>query len=90
MDSRRYGIGVMAEMLRMRTGQVVRLSDGASGQRYRVVSVEKVTKASLARGTDLFDQAVPHRLVMITCGGPFDLRTHRYRDNVVVTAEPVT
>jgi hypothetical protein len=28
-------------------------------------------------------------LTLITCGGPFDARTRHYRDNVVVTAEPV-
>lgn len=90
VDSRVYGIGVMAEMLRMRTGQTVTLTRGALAQEYRVVARSEVTKASLAAGTDLFDQAGPHRLVMITCGGPFDRRTHRYRDNVVVVADPVT
>jgi sortase family protein len=90
VDSRVYGIGVMAEMLRMRIGQTVTLTGADHVQAYRVVSKVKMAKASLAAGTDLFDQDVPHRLVMITCGGPFDLRTHRYRDNVVVIADPVT
>jgi hypothetical protein len=29
------------------------------------------------------------RLTLITCGGQFDRRTGHYRDNVVVTADPV-
>jgi hypothetical protein len=89
VDSRQYGMGAMAEMLRMKPGEIVKLGNGRHGQRYKVASVRNISKASLAEGTDLFDQDVPHRLVMITCGGPFDLRTHRYRDNVVVIADPV-
>jgi hypothetical protein len=27
--------------------------------------------------------------VLITCGGPFDVRQHHYRDNIVVIATPV-
>ncbi len=30
------------------------------------------------------------RLTLITCGGPFDRATGHYRDNVVVTASPIT
>jgi hypothetical protein len=62
----------------------------------RVYAIGNVTNGSmdaivhtLAAGTDLFDQDVKHRLVMITCGGPFDRHTHRYRDNVVIVATPV-
>jgi hypothetical protein len=29
------------------------------------------------------------RLVLVTCGGPFDRATGRYRDTIVVTAVPV-
>lgn len=33
---------------------------------------------------------VEGRLVLITCGGPFDRRTRHYRDNVIVYASPVS
>jgi hypothetical protein len=88
VDSARFGVGVLAEMLQMRPGQELKLADGTHGQVYRVESTRQVPKARLAAGTDLFDQAVKHRLVMITCGGPFDPKTHRYRDNVVIVASP--
>jgi Sortase domain len=90
VDSAQYGIGVLAEMLTMRPGQELKLADGLHGQRYRIETVVKLPKAELAAGTDLFDQNLKHRLVMITCGGPFDRKTHRYRDNVVLVATPVS
>ena len=35
------------------------------------------------------ERDVAHRLVLITCSGSFDRSTHRYADNLVVTAAPV-
>jgi Sortase domain len=90
VDSAQFGIGVLAEMLTMRPGQELKLADGRHGQTYRIETVQKLPKAELAAGTDLFAQNVKHRLVMITCGGPFDRKTHRYRDNVVLVATPVS
>lgn len=89
VDSATFGLGVLAEMLDMRVGQKLKVSNGKHAQGYRVQSIRKLPKAKLAAGTDLFDQDVKHRLVMITCGGPFDPATHRYRDNVVIVAQPV-
>jgi len=89
VDSAAFGVGVLAEMIDMRAGQNLKLADGKHGQVYRVETIRKVPKAKLTAGTDLFDQDVKHRLVMITCGGPFDPKTHRYRDNVVIVANPV-
>jgi hypothetical protein len=37
----------------------------------------------------IFDQQVAGRLVLVTCGGPFDSRTGHYLDNIVVYATPV-
>lgn len=89
IDSRRYGIGVLAEVAEARPGQEVRLSAGSRSLRYRIVSVRQVPKARLATGTDTFDLAGAARLALITCGGRFDARTHSYADNVVVLATPV-
>ena len=38
--------------------------------------------------TSLYSRRGAPRLVIVTCGGPFDRRTGRYRDNVVLTAVP--
>jgi hypothetical protein len=89
VDSVDFGVGVLAEMIDMRPGEDLKVADGKHGQVYRVETVRKVPKAKLAAGTDLFDQNLKHRLVMITCGGPFDPKTHRYRDNVVIVANPI-
>ena len=88
VDSADFGVGVLAEMLDMRSGQDLRLGDGKHGLTYRVESIRKVSKARLAAGSDLFDQNLKHRLVMITCGGPYDPKAHRYQDNVVIVAKP--
>jgi hypothetical protein len=37
---------------------------------------------------DLFATTGPPRLVLITCGGPFDSTTRNYQDNIVVFATP--
>jgi hypothetical protein len=89
VDIAGIGVGVLAEMLTMRPGQELTLGDGRQGQTYRVQTVRTVAKAKLTAGTGLFDQGHEHRLVLITCGGPFDRHTHRYRDNVVIVAAPV-
>jgi hypothetical protein len=90
VDSMQYGAGVLAEMLTVQTGAVITLTGpGGRSQAYRVSAVRQVDKARLAAGTGAFDQAVPGRLVLITCGGPFDRARHHYRDNVVVLASPI-
>ena len=89
VDSAVFGAGALAEMIDMRPGQDLKVADGKHSLIYRVATIRKVAKAKLTSETDLFDQDVKHRLVMITCGGPFDPRTHRYRDNVVIVASPV-
>jgi sortase (surface protein transpeptidase) len=88
VDSRRYGLGALAELARASVGQQVRVSSGGMTQTYRITQITRVPKARLAAGTDTFRQDVAPRLVLITCGGAFDTRTHTYADNVVVTAVP--
>jgi len=89
VDSRRLGLGVMAEMRTVRTGQLVVLSDGRHTVTYRIGSTTNVPQARLAADTNVFSQQVPHRLVLITCGGPFNTKTHHYTENIIVTADPV-
>jgi hypothetical protein len=59
-----------------------------SGVGYRVVSVEIITKAELARrSSELFSQHGAPKLVVVTCEG-YNWSTGEYADNVVVTATP--
>jgi hypothetical protein len=37
---------------------------------------------------DVYSRRGRPRLVLVTCGGPFDEARRHYRDNVVVTAVP--
>jgi hypothetical protein len=39
--------------------------------------------------TGIYSRNGSPRLVLVTCGGPFDVSTGHYRDNIVVTASPV-
>ena len=53
---------------------------------YRVVSVRAYPKSELP--ADVYSVRGPPRLVLVTCGGPFDRAARHYRDNIVVTAVP--
>jgi LPXTG-site transpeptidase (sortase) family protein len=88
IDARDQGVGFFARLLHVHPGDEVELSDSAYQLRYRVVSTRDVPKASLATTTNTFSQAVPGRLVLLTCTGPYDPKTH-YPDNLVVIAEPL-
>ncbi len=92
IDSQAYGIGALAELVHARLGQPITVRAGASAQTslltYRITARLEVPKAGLASGTDAFRQDVPGRLVLITCGGPYDAARHSYRDNLIVVASP--
>jgi hypothetical protein len=64
---------------------VVSTQDGKQ-YRYRITSVQRMPKPKLPTG--IFTQNGSRKLVLVTCGGPFDQHTHHYVDNVVVTAVP--
>ena len=87
-DSARRGAGAFYAIERARRGTrvSVRTSDGRT-RRYRVVSVKRMRKANLP--VDVFARTGKPRLVLVTCGGPFDQRSGHYKDNIVVTAVPL-
>jgi hypothetical protein len=89
VDAKDEGAGAFYALRRARRGDVVRLApqDGTV-RRFRVRSVATMPKDRLP--TRVFaGESGPRRLVLVTCGGPFDAARGHYRDNVVVTAEPV-
>jgi hypothetical protein len=83
-----------------RPGAFFRLREVAPGDRVEVsgpdgtpltlavTEVTRVPKAGLA-ATGAFDRSGPARVVLVTCGGPFDRARRSYEDNVVARAEPV-
>jgi hypothetical protein len=87
VDSARAGAGAFYRLGAARVGAVVRLATaGRRTYAYRVVSVRSYPKSALP--TAIYSREGPARLVLVTCGGPFDEATGHYRDNVVVTAVP--
>ena len=83
------GPGALYRLSRLEPGAevVVQREDGGAVA-YRVLGRELLPKAELPADA-LFTTGGPARLVLISCGGPFDEQTRTYRDNVVVVAEPV-
>lgn len=55
---------------------------------FKVTAVRTYHKKSLPY-REIFDQSVPGRIALVTCGGPFDASTGNYLDNIVVYGVPV-
>jgi hypothetical protein len=88
VDSATAGAGAFFHLKDAKPGDHVQLAT-ASGRTftYKVVSVKSYLKSQLP--TDVWSRLGPPRLVLVTCGGPFDHKTRHYRDNIVLTAVPV-
>jgi hypothetical protein len=89
VDSVKGGIGPIAELLRARPGQRIRVSGDGTTQLFEVASARLTPRASLSDETAVFSVEGPSRLVLITCAGPFDGERGGYRDNMIVIARPV-
>jgi Sortase domain len=88
VDSARGGAGAFFKLQSARAGNRVQLvTAGRRAYAYRVISVRSYPKSALP--TSVYSVRGAPRLVLVTCGGPFDAETGHYRDNVVVTAVPV-
>ena len=85
VDSARAGAGAFFSLHKAQVGDRVQIR-AASGRTfsYRVTSVRSHRKNALP--TSVYSGKGAPRLVLVTCGGPFNHATGRYRDNIVVTA----
>ncbi len=85
VDSAVRGAGAFFRLREVGPGELV-VAVGVDGRTitYRIVARRTVDKNDLVAATDPFRQDLDHRLVLITCGGPFDSARRHYRDNVVV------
>jgi len=88
VDSFVDGIGPIAELLSAEVGDVVQLDGQNLSQTFAVSSSTLVPRTSLADHAATYSFVGPHRLVLITCGGPYDAAGGGYRDNLIVVAEP--
>ncbi len=87
VDSATAGAGALFRLHEARPGDRIRVTT-RNGRTftYRVTSVRTMPKEQLP--PDIYSRKGKPRLVLVTCGGPFDASTRHYRDNVVVTAVP--
>ena len=88
VDSARAGVGALFGLANLGPGRQVVVTTTAGPTTYVVAARAVYAKRHLPR--QVFDQGGPPRLVLLTCGGPFNRRTHHYDDNVVVFATPTS
>lgn len=88
VDTRKEGLGPLAALRAVDRGAkiTVTAADGTA-RRYRVDEVQVIRKARVPL-EQIFSREGAERLVVITCGGPYDRRTG-YRDNVILMARPM-
>src|SRR5262249_4977234 len=87
VDSKVAGAGAFFRLREARAGDTIELTtSGGQTLSYRVVSVKTYLKRLLP--ADVYSRHGRARLVVVTCGGPFDQSIGHYRDNIVVTAVP--
>lgn len=89
VDEVNRGRGALAALLDISVDDPVEVT-GQQGTvlQYRVTARHTLPKSQLPRRA--FQADGPPVLTLVTCGGPYDRSRHHYRDNVVVTAAPVT
>ncbi|MET8041755.1 class F sortase [Micromonospora sp. NPDC005215] len=88
VDSAKQGKGAFFRLRELDRGDTLTAtgSDGTA-RRYRVVAREEYAKTRIPLDRYFARDGKP-RLTLITCGGPFDAKARKYRDNIVVTAVP--
>ena len=88
VDSRAQGRGAFFDLGDLDLGAEIEVTTDAGTQRWQVTGRTSYDKTVLPID-ELFTVDGPPRLVLITCGGPFDSDTRHYTENVVVLAELV-
>ncbi|MET7708390.1 class F sortase [Micromonospora sp. NPDC005413] len=88
VDSAKQGKGAFFRLRELDQGDTLTAtgSDGKARQ-FRVIAREEYTKTKIPLDRYFARDGKP-RLTLITCGGPFDAKARKYRDNIVVTAVP--
>jgi Sortase domain len=87
VDSAVTGAGALFRLQDVRPGDRVMVRTRDRVYQYIVRALRAYSKTVLPAGA-IFGQHVVARLVIVTCGGPFDAATHHYRDNIVAYAVP--
>ena len=85
VDSRRFGVGPLVALQRMRPGDVVVVQATSGPLTFEVDRVQRIEKRNLDLER-LFDREGRPVLRIVTCGGRYLPQRGGYQDNVVVTA----
>lgn len=89
VDAVGYGIGPFSHLVDVPKGTRITLTDTDGSRKvFAVDSATMITKTAVP-WKSIFDTSGARRLVLVTCGGEFDYRTHHYLSNLVITASPV-
>jgi hypothetical protein len=88
VDDHKLGIGALYNIGKLSIGDLIWVDSTAGRRAYRVAARRVYKKSSLPG--DVFAQAIPERLVLITCTSPYDRKTRTYEANVVVYASPAS
>ena len=80
-------IGTLATLVTLRPGDHVTIAEPHRMLRYAIAAVHTYPKTT-GLPSEVFTRTGPARLVLITCGGPFDRATGNYEDNIVAYARP--
>lgn len=87
VDSRRFGVGPLADLQTIGVGDRVEVVTGRGRTlAYRVDSIERFDRQALP--AEVFSRAGPERLRLVTCTGPYLPDAGGYQQNLVVTAVP--
>jgi hypothetical protein len=87
VDSATAGPGALFRLQELHEGDPLRLDTATRQLRYTITGRLIISKTG-PLPAELFSSAGLPRLVLISCGGPFDRATRSYRDNIVVIAVP--
>jgi hypothetical protein len=88
VDSATSGPGALFRLDGLRVADRIELTTGTGAVRTYAVTGRRVYQKAAGLPADIFDQLGAPRLVLISCGGPFDSTAGSYLDNIVVFAAP--
>ena len=88
IDSAAAGEGALFHLADLGPGDRIEVKTATGQTLTYQVQARRIYVKAQGLPADLFNQQGPARLVIISCGGPFDSTEHSYEDNVAIYATP--
>jgi hypothetical protein len=88
IDSAVAGKGALFHLAELNPGDHIQVKTVAGHTLTYQVQARRVYVKAQGLPAELFNQQGPPRLVIISCGGPFDSTEHSYLDNIAIYATP--